>query len=260
MIRNLSHIKQEISRLFHKSDLQTIVILTSCVPLVFLQHYFGRNAFFTEHVAKFVPINGMALAGWAWWFISQGFFGFILPVLCLKYIFKQNRTEMGLGLGNWRFALLGCAIYLPIVAVATWFLSAGSDFQATYPHYAGAESSWVQFLLYEALFIFYWMGWEYLWRGYVLFGTQKTLGIYAVFVQMIPFALLHMDKPMAEAYLSILGGIALGVLCLYCRSFWIAVPIHAAQMLILDFWCSLRARSGGHSGVGFDSLWKVFFG
>lgn len=232
----------------------------TCVPLVFLQHEIGRNAFFMEHVAKMIPKQWLGLGEWAWWFSTQGILGFLVPVLILKLGFRQSWSAMGLGLGNWRFALWGCAIYLPIVAVATWFLSAGSDFQATYPHYAGAETSWTQFLLYESLFLFYWMGWEYLWRGYVLFGTQRSLGIYAVFVQMIPFALLHMSKPTAEAYLSILGGIALGLLCLYTRSFWISVPIHAAQMFILDFWCTLRARSGGASGIGWDSLWKVLFG
>jgi uncharacterized protein len=260
MIRKLSHIKQEIRHLFHNSDLQTVAILSTCVPLVFLHHEIGRNAFFSQNVAKFIPTQWLPLGEWAWWFGTQGILGFLIPLLILKIAFKQNWSEMGLGLGNWRFALWGCAIYLPIVAVATWFLSAGADFQATYPHYSAAETSWTQFLLYEMLFIFYWMGWEYLWRGYVLFGTQKTLGVYAVFVQMIPFALLHINKPVAEAYLSILGGIALGLLCLYCRSFWISVPIHAAQMLILDFWCTLRARASGNSGVGFDALWKTLFG
>ena len=70
---------------------------------------------------------------------------------------------------------------------------------------------------------------------------------------MVPFALLHAQKPAAEAYLSVLGGIALGALVWRCRSFWIAVPIHAAQMLVLDLWCTLRLRSGAE-GIGLDAL------
>jgi len=52
------------------------------------------------------------------------------------------------------------------------------------------------------------------------------------------------------------GGLALGALVWRCRSFWIAVPIHAVQMLILDLWCSLRSRSGV-TGTGFADLAQV---
>ena len=97
------------------------------------------------------------------------------------------------------------------------------------------------------------MGWEYLWRGFVLFGTAPTLGLYAIFVQALPFAALHVTKPWPEALLSIVGGIALGALVWRCRSFWIAVPIHAAQMMLLDFWSALRIRTGA-SGWGLEAL------
>ena len=83
----------------------------------------------------------------------------------------------------------------------------------------------------------------------MLFGTAHTFGLYAIFVQTVPFALLHLNKPLPEALLSIVGGVALGALVWRCRSFWIAVPLHASQMFILDFWCTLRIRTGV-SGVG----------
>ena len=119
--------------------------------------------------------------------------------------------------------------------------------------------NWGIFLLYQALFLFYWVGWEYLWRGFMLFGTARVFGVYAIFIQTIPFALLHLNKPLAESLLSIVGGIALGGLVWRCRSFWIAVPIHFVQMLILDLWCSLRIRTGV-SGVGLDALVRVVGG
>ena len=133
-------------------------------------------------------------------------------------------------------------------------LSDGAAFQEQYPHFYDAKTDWRIFLGYEALFLFYWMGWEYLWRGFVLFGTAPAVGApLAVVIQTVPFAILHAQKPPAEAYLSVLGGLALGALVWRCRSFWIAVPIHAAQMLALDFWATLRYPTGA-SGVGLDAL------
>ena len=141
-------------------------------------------------------------------------------------------------------------------------MSDSPEFQSSYPHYTPAATDWQIFLIYHAFFLFYWIGWEYLWRGFVLFGTAHTFGLYAIFVQMVPFALLHADKPLAEAFLSIVGGLALGALVWRCRSFWIAVPIHAVQMFLIDFWCTLRIRTGV-SGIGpgaFLELMQTWWG
>jgi uncharacterized protein len=92
----------------------------------------------------------------------------------------------------------------------------------------------------------------------VLFGTAPAVGpVIAIVIQTVPFAILHATKPPAEAFLSILGGLLLGALVWRCRSFWIAVPIHAAQMLILDLWSTLRQRTGV-DGVGLEALAEIF--
>src|SRR5690606_7144010 len=149
--------------------------------------------------------------------------------------------------------------YLPLVLVGTWILSDMPSFQRMYPHLSTAASSWKVFVAWEFLFLFYWIGWEYLWRGFVLFGTAPAFGVNAIFVQAMPFAILHMDKPLAEALLSSVGGVALGALVRRCRSVWIAVPIHALQMFALDFFCTMRVRTGA-SGIGFDAFLRLFGG
>jgi hypothetical protein len=234
-------------------DRQTVFVLLAACLLVVLQDTLGSRRLFRTEWAGLFPPEQRALLEWGWWFSMQGVLGFILPVASLLLIFKRRPSEIGLGLGDWRFGLLVAGIYLPLVVIGTWFLSDGAAFQAKYPHLDEAKIDWTIFFAYEAIFLFYWVGWEYLWRGFVLFGTAPVFGLYAIFVQTVPFAILHVDKPLPEALLSILGGVALGGLVWRCRSFWIAVPIHAAQMMILDFWCALRARSGA-SGVGSSAL------
>ena len=199
------------------------------------------------------------LGSWAWWFGMQGVTGFVVPALVLLVAFRWRPRQAGLGLGDWRLAGALALAYLPLVAVGTWVLSDGAGFQMQYPHYVGARVDWGDFFIYEALFLFYWLGWEYLWRGFVLFGTAPALGApLAIVVQTVPFAILHADKPPAEAYLAVLGGLALGALVWRCRSFWIAIPIHAAQMVMLDLFCTLRFRTGA-TGIGLEAL-RVAFG
>jgi len=219
-------------------------VLSAAALFVLLQMNFGSRRLFRQELAPLFPEAWQSLMAWGWWFGMQGLLGFVLPVLCLVFLFKRRPAEIGLGAGDWRLAAKLALAYLPLVIIGTWILSDSPAFQTKYPHHPPAAHSWGVFAVYELLFLFYWFGWEYLWRGFVLFGTAHTFGLYAIFVQAMPFAILHYEKPFPEAVLSIVGGIALGALVWRCRSFWIAIPIHAAQMLILDFWCTLRIRTG----------------
>lgn len=230
-------------------DRQTTFVLVFASVAVVLQFIVGDRGLFRTHLAFAVPEYWRGLAAWGWWFGMQGLLGFVLPVAGLFLFFSGSASDYGLGLGRWRLASVVAGAYLVLVALGTWVLSDGTAFQDQYPHYSPATRNWTFFLIYEALFLFYWLGWEYLWRGFLIFGTRHTLGLYAIFVQALPFAALHVSKPWPEALLSIAGGIGLGALVWRCRSFWIAVPIHAAQMMLLDFWCTLRVRTGV-SGIG----------
>lgn len=253
--RVLGSERQRFIKGLRSLDLQTTVVLTLCALLLIVTFKFGSRDFFLGHI---VP-DGSRLQAWGWWFSIQGVSGFLIPVLVLVVGFRKKPTEIGLGLGDWKLALILFAAYVPIVLIGTWILSDGTAFQVEYPHYRGAVDSWSIFAIYHSLFLLYWIGWEYLWRGVMLFGTAHTFGVHAIFVQALPFALLHVHKPTSELVLSLLGGIVLGALVWRCRSFWIAVPIHFVQMLALDFWCSLRIRTGA-SGLGLEALRTALFG
>ncbi len=229
-------------------------VLLAATVLVLFHLQVGNRRFYRTALGNVLGFEDPEFGAWAWWFGMQGVLGFVVPALILVAGFRWRPRQAGLGLGDWRLAGGIALLYLPLVVIGTWVLSDGAGFQAQYPHYDPARTDWGAFLGYQALFLFYWMGWEYLWRGFVLFGTAPALGApLAIVAQTVPFAILHAQKPPAEAYLSVLGGLALGALVWRCRSFWIAVPIHAAQMVALDLWCTLRFRTGA-AGTGWDAL------
>ena len=250
---------QALTRGVRVLDAQTACVLILCAVMVAVQFKLGSRRFFLAAVIPDVWRAQGELLSWAWWFSVQCITGFVVPVLVLRLGFRQSIRAMGLGRGDWRLAGMVALLYLPLVAIGTWILSDGADFWAEYPHYRAAIGSWRLLALYHALFLLYWIGWEYLWRGFVLFGTARTFGPYAILIQAVPFALLHLQKPTPEFLLSIVGGIALGALVWRCRAFWIAVPIHAIQMLLLDLWCVLRIRTDTQ-GIGLDALWQILTG
>ena len=239
---------------------QAVAVLLFSVAFVLLQVQLGSRRDFRGWFGDAVSPEGLELWSWGWWFGVQGVTGFVLPVLVLVLLFRRRPSEIGLGLGDWKLATTVSAVYLVLVVVGTWVLSDGADFQAEYPRLPDALVSWRVFWTYHLLFLFYWLGWEYLWRGFVLFGTAPALGpVLAVVAQTVPFAILHADKPVAEAWLSIAGGVGLGLLVWRCRSFWIAVPLHAAQMVLIDLFCTLRQRTGAE-GLGPDALAQALAG
>ena len=258
----LDRVLAEVDRLRvagRRLDCQVVTVLVAAAALVILQDAVGSRRLFRTVFAEVLSSERIGLLSWGWWFTIQGITGFVIPLVILLGFFRRTARDAGLGLGDWRFAGVILAIWLPVVFIATWFLSASTAFQTHYPHHRAAMQDWGVFALYEAWFILYWIGWEYLWRGFVLFGTVSRLGMYAIFIQAIPFALLHLGKPLPETVLSLVGGIALGALVWRCRAFWVAVPMHAAQMTSLDLWCTLRTRSGT-AGTGVQALIEALGG
>jgi hypothetical protein len=259
MRRRLQREAELAAKALRRLDAQTVTVLVATAVLVILQLKFGSRRFFRTEISDLFPESIIDIGSWGWWFSMQGITGFVVPVLILLVLFRRKPSEVGLGAGDVKLAGWLALLYLPVVVAGTWVLSNGSGFLSTYPHFSEAARDWRLFFVYEMLYILYWIGWEYLWRGFVLFGTAHTFGVYAIVVQAVPFAILHADKPLAEGLLSVVGGLVLGAVVWRCRSFWIAVPIHAVQMLSLDLFCSLRLRTGAR-GIGLEALIKALGG
>ena len=253
MIRNLGVELRVLWRGLLDLDRQTVVVLTLAAVLGVSKYTFGSTTFFRTTLAGPLGVDGGGIEGFIYLFGTQAVTGFVIPIAVLLLSFRQRPSDIGLGLGDWKLALTLLVLYLPVASAGCWVLSAQESFQGKYPLFDAARGDWQLFLEYELLFLAYWLGWEYLWRGFVLFGTARTFGAFAIFVQMLPFAALHAQKPMGEAYLSIVGALALGAVVWRCRSFWIAVPLHAFQMLAMDFCYTLRFRSGV-DGTGLGAL------
>jgi membrane protease YdiL (CAAX protease family) len=101
------------------------------------------------------------------------------------------------------------------------------------------------------------IAWEFIWRGFMLFGLEEKFGYYAVLIQMIPFLILHNGKPAAETFGAIVAGLALGILALKTRSVLYCIITHAGVMFSIDLVSTLRFRADAY-GTGLSSLFKIF--
>jgi hypothetical protein len=159
----------------------------------------------------------------------DGVLFFLLIPLLTVLALRGNPLHWGLGLGRWRRTLgltaigtAGAALLL-VVAVRL------PVFQEYYRPLGPQDGLWP----WVALFALDMLAWEYFFRSYLLFGLEPALGELAIYVQMIPFALAHLGKPEIETLASIAGGIVIGYVVLWCRSFWPAFVLHLIIALVM---------------------------
>ncbi len=91
----------------------------------------------------------------------------------------------------------------------------------------------------------------------MLFGLKEKFGYYAVFIQMIPFLILHNGKPPAETFGAIAAGLALGILAWRTGSVYYCIFTHAGVMFGIDLITTLRFRAGDY-GIGINSFLNIF--
>lgn len=112
-------------------------------------------------------------------------------------------------------------------------LRSGSVLQKKINDLAGA-TLWL-FLLFEFIRGFYMLSWEFLFRGFMLNAFRPKFGYYAIFLQMIPYVMLHATKPSLELYYTIPSALLLGLLAWVTKSVWPGFFLHFFGAVLFDF-------------------------
>lgn len=146
------------------------------------------------------------------------FFG-ILP-LAFILLTRQSPTEYGLRLGDFKFGLIATTITCAVMTVIMLVVAPTAEFKAYYS--ANSDSLWALVVNFGVDLL----GWEFLFRGFLLFALWRVCGPYAIFLQAVPFTVAHIGKPEIETYSCIIGGAALGWLAWRTRSFLYPFIIH----------------------------------
>jgi membrane protease YdiL (CAAX protease family) len=233
-------------------DKKVVIVFISVAIFQTIAWYYASRGFFNAnlHDQYFADNKFVKLYEYLFWFIGNFISFFLLPVFVIIFIFKEKISDYGVKFGDYKLGFIVTFISIAFMLPILWFVSAFPEFSAKYPHLQIAKSDWTVFIIYEIGILIYLFAWEFIWRGYMLFGLEEKFGYYAVFIQMIPFVILHNGKPDIETFSSIIGAIILGVLALRTRSFLYGVFIHYAIMLGIDLFSTMRSRA--------DSLRELF--
>ena len=159
---------------------------------------------------------------------------YVISPLLLLFLFKRAPKDFGINLGNpkqWmKEVFFFYAIFLIILIIAFKF----TNLKTVYPLYRKAAHGMSYFFFYQLIQLWYMLGWEFFFRGFMLFGLERTFGRMSVVIQAMPFALWHFKKPKIEAYGAIFAGIFLGIIGLRARSFLPCVLLHYLIIVTAD--------------------------
>jgi uncharacterized protein len=144
----------------------------------------------------------------------------IVPLLVIVFVFREKPRDYGFTPGNWRVGLKLTAIACLLAAPILYWAAHTPGMAAYYSTYN--QPPW-DIILTAAVDL---VGWEFIFRGFLLFALYRVAGPSAVLLQAVPFAIAHFTKPPLETLSTIFGGTLFGWVAWRTNSFLYAFLIH----------------------------------
>jgi len=224
-----------------------LVFFTVAFSLIFIQ-YFGDFNFLTEFLND-VKLADLAdslsdfknrfpnsqLFHLSYWVLVLVTFYLIIPLFIIKILFKDKLSNYGLSptgfFGNYKIYIIFFLFMIPLILL----VSTTESFQLKYPFYDPRdETLWPFFIIWQCLYLVQFFALEFFFRGFMLHGIKKRFGFYSIWIMMIPYMMIHFQKPMPETIGAIFAGLILGALSLKSRSIWLGIAIHYSVALTMD--------------------------
>jgi len=143
----------------------------------------------------------------------------ILPIFTILIILRKNPLDFGLRLGDYKlwgfYVAITVIVAIPVLYVGSLLSSIGKYYTKPFDFY--------RFFTQMVPLLFFW---EYILRGFLLFGLKKKFKEASIFIQMVPFVLLHIGKPEIEILMCIPMGLWFGYIAYRGKSFYPAFISH----------------------------------
>jgi membrane protease YdiL (CAAX protease family) len=157
---------------------------------------------------------------------------FLVPITIILVVWREDPRRYGLTLGDWRRGLPITLAGIVVMAVVIWIVVQQPDFKRYYTVSLAGRPTW-RLVVDTGVDI---LAWEFFCRGWLLWGLGRRYGADAIWLQVIPFTLMHVYKPQLEQFSTILGGAFFGILAWRTKSMiwgWLLHWFMMAWVLLL---------------------------
>lgn len=226
-------------RLFLERDPESAFILFIVPILLTIWVYYGKQADFDALFEGFHGRWGRDVYSTLYEYLAAFLLMFWVPFFFVKMAFRKDLSDFGFRLGDVGYGLKFVFIAAPVLLWAAYAGAARPDIQAEYPLAKSMVGHWQVFLLVECFYLVYYVSWEFLFRGFMLFGLERRFGaLSAILIQTIPSAIVHIGKPFSESFGAIFAGLAFGYLAIRTRSILYPLILHAVVGIATDVFAS----------------------
>lgn len=177
-----------------------------------------------------------------------------VPLIVVLVFLRREASDFAMTSGNLRSGLLTALVlfvfFVPVILIFSpskafqdYYVRSLADSQAissvrgyALPGLAGGKPDYGRLLYHEVVIGFYMFGWEWFFRGFLLFGLKRLMPVTAAaFLQAAAFTLLHYGKPWPELASSFFGALILAVVALRSGSFLPCFVLHWAIHAAFEF-------------------------
>jgi len=219
----------------------TVILVVSSLAIV-AWRYCGSPQFYLDHLSSRWGPSGApeflaAAYSYAFALVILG----LLPAAIVRWSFRERLADYGVRWGDRRRLVRSFLIFAPMVALIAYLASRDPAYQAFYPIDKNACASSSRFAAHAGLYLLYYLGYEFHFRGFLQMGLRESMGdVNALLVQILASVLFHIGKPGSEVFGAFFAGLLWGILAYRTRSLLSGTLQHALLGILLD-WFVCRA-------------------
>ena len=165
----------------------------------------------------------------------------VIPLFVNKIRWKKPLSYFGTKIGKKKIGLIVVLIFVLITPIF-YLISRDQNLINTYPLSKDVLVSWWIFALYELCYIlFYYIAYEFFFRGVLQLGLSKTWKSWqSILLVTLLTTFLHLTKPWTEILAALFAGVFFGFLAEKTKSWFYVFILHATSGILIDIFSALR--------------------
>jgi membrane protease YdiL (CAAX protease family) len=233
---------KELKKQFSGLDRESGVMFLFAAVVMVLFAYQGHPDFFLENFGDIPIVQAHPdFTSQLYRFLFSFFIFFLLSALVIKVVFRRRLVDFGMAIGDYRFGFKFVVLSMLILPVPVYFTASNPEFLKEYPLWKSAGESVGNYLLWISLYLFYYVGWEFFFRGFMQFALVGRLApFYIIMIQTLPSTIIHIGKPEGETMAAIAGGLIFGAVALRTRSILYPLLVHWYLGALTELFCFLH--------------------